>query len=68
MVFLDDIHAEPKPEEYVAAPVSKGSLVLIHGLVHHKSGMFYTRQIFIYTFLRTKFVGKVQMDLYISHD
>ncbi|KAJ3343959.1 hypothetical protein HDU91_000317 [Kappamyces sp. JEL0680] len=38
MVYLDTDHSEPAPEEYVAAPVSKGSLVLIHGLVHHKSG------------------------------
>ena len=28
---------EPEPEEYVPCPVKKGSLVLIHGLVYHKS-------------------------------
>ena len=38
MVYLDEKHLEPSPEEYQAAPVKAGSLVLIHGLVHHKSG------------------------------
>ena len=28
---------EPNDSEYVACPVSKGSLVIIHGLVYHKS-------------------------------
>ena len=28
----------PVEGDYVAAPVDSGSLVLIHGMVHHKSG------------------------------
>ncbi|KAJ3321538.1 hypothetical protein HDV06_004074 [Boothiomyces sp. JEL0866] len=37
-VYLADKTNEPADDEYVAAPVTAGSLVLIHGLVHHKSG------------------------------
>jgi phytanoyl-CoA hydroxylase len=33
--FADKI--EPNEQEYVACPVKKGSLVIIHGLVYHKS-------------------------------
>lgn len=38
MVYLTEHHSEPPPEEYMPVPVKSGSLVLIHGLVYHKSG------------------------------
>jgi hypothetical protein len=51
MIYLDEDHIEPGVEEYVAAPVDKGSLVLIHGLVHHKSGINLSpKSRWIYTF------------------
>jgi ectoine hydroxylase-related dioxygenase (phytanoyl-CoA dioxygenase family) len=41
MIFMDEEHTEPSDSEYIAAPVREGSLVLIHGLVYHKSGIIY---------------------------
>lgn len=35
--FEGDLSTYPKPEEYVATPVKKGTLVIIHGEVVHKS-------------------------------
>jgi ectoine hydroxylase-related dioxygenase (phytanoyl-CoA dioxygenase family) len=51
MIQLEGANGEPTKEEYVAAPVSAGSLVLIHGLVHHKSGPNLSKKSrWIYTF------------------
>ena len=36
-MITDQNHTEPT--EYITVPVKAGSLVLIHGLVYHKSGM-----------------------------
>ncbi|KAI8901921.1 hypothetical protein BC833DRAFT_47563 [Globomyces pollinis-pini] len=42
---------EPDDSEYIAAPVTSGSLVLIHGLVYHKSGANHSKKSrWIYTF------------------
>jgi len=40
IIYLDTDHdkKEPDDSEYVAAPVNAGDLVLIHGMVYHKSG------------------------------
>jgi phytanoyl-CoA hydroxylase len=39
MVHDPEVEAgEPAESEYIMAPVSAGDLVLIHGLVFHKSG------------------------------
>jgi ectoine hydroxylase-related dioxygenase (phytanoyl-CoA dioxygenase family) len=38
MVQIPGNHSEPHPDEYIPAPVTSGSLVLIHGLVYHRSG------------------------------
>nr|KAJ3418541.1 hypothetical protein HK105_008185 [Polyrhizophydium stewartii] len=50
-IHLQDPVPDPPESEYVCAPVSVGSLVLIHGAVYHKSGHNYSdKSRWIYTF------------------
>jgi phytanoyl-CoA hydroxylase len=51
MISISGSNGEPLPEDFIPVPVKAGSLVLIHGLVHHRSGQNNSdKSRWIYTF------------------